>query len=195
MPKIDLEKERKVLDRQVTFFHLRRAKKHVDKCMKLAKEQGDEFFLNYFLAQDEILGEKYRQAIKYIGKALKIRGNDGCAYNDKALCLADSGKIEQSLECFNEGIKRDPNCACLYHNKGWLLNSMGLHRQALLCFHKALEIDPKRPEALYSLADSYFHLKDTKKAAIYFKKALSQVRGKSSYVVKDIEKRLKNLHI
>ncbi len=195
MPKVNFENERKILDRQITFFHLRRARRRIDKCIKLARGENNEFFLYYFLGQKKILKEEYQEAIKYIDKALKVRSSDGCTYNDKALCLADLGKKGESLECFNKGIRLDPNCASLYHNKGWLLNSLSRHSQAVLCFHKALELDLRRPEALYSLADSYFHLKDNKRAAIYFKKALNQVKGKSSFVCQDIKERLKSLNL
>jgi tetratricopeptide (TPR) repeat protein len=193
MFKVDLEKERKILDRYITFFHFKRAKRKIEKCLRLSKKLKDDFFFYYFSAQRFILKENFKEAISLFDKALKIRINDGCSYNDKAICLAELGKYREALECFNEGIRRDKDCASLYHNKGWLLNFLGRYREAILCFKKALELEEDRVESMYSLADTYFHLKDKKMAKKYFKKALFHIKGKSSYIYKETLKRLKEL--
>jgi tetratricopeptide (TPR) repeat protein len=191
--KIDFEKERKALDREITFFHFKRARKKISKCLKETKKKKDEFFLNYFLAQDKILKEKFLEAIGYLNKALKVRKNDGCAYNDKALCLADLGKFKEALDCFNQGLRRDPNCVSLYHNKGWLLNLLERYKEAVLCFKKALELDESRVEAIFSLADTYYHLGQRKLAKRYFRRALGEIKGKSSYMYRATLKRLNKI--
>ena len=150
--KIDFEKEREIVDREITFFYFSRAARRIAKCIKWAKKNEDTFFLYYFLSQRLILKENFLPAINYLNKAIKLKGSDGCAYNDKALCLADLGRHKEALECFNEGIRKDTSRPSLYHNKGWLLNLLGKHRQAIVCFNKALELENLRPEALYSLA-------------------------------------------
>ena len=193
MPKIDWERERKVLDREITFFHFRKAERKIKKCLNLAEESGEEFFFYYFLAQKFILGEDFYQAIEHFNRALKIRKNDGCTYNDKAICLAELEKYRQALDCFNEGIKRDKDCVSLYHNKGWLLNLLRRYKEAILCFNKALELEEDRVESLYSLGDTYLQLGDRPRAKRYFQKALRYIKGKSFYVYNQILKKLKNL--
>lgn len=193
MPKIDLEKERKRLDREITFFHFKRAKQRASRCLDLAIKTGDNFFFFYFLAQRYILREDFHSAIKYLDYCLKIRGKDGCAYNDKALCLAELGKYKEALVCFDEGIRRDRDCASLYQNKGWLLHSLEKFTQALLYFKKALEIEPDRVESLFSLADTYLHLQNKSKAHKYFKYTLRKIKGKSSYMYKETSHRLRKL--
>ncbi|MBN3039630.1 MAG: tetratricopeptide repeat protein [Candidatus Omnitrophica bacterium] len=190
---IDFELERKKLDREITFFHFNRAARKISRCIKLAKKHQDDFFLNYFLAQERMLEEDYVKAIRYFDKALSLRSDDGCTYNDKALCLVELGRHKDGLNCFNQGIIKDDGCPSLYHNKGWLLNSLGRHREAVVCFHKALEIDCQRPEAQYSLADSYLKLGERKKAVYYFRKSLFSLRGKCAYIRQNINKRLKTL--
>ncbi len=190
---INLEFLRKELDREITFFNFKKARKIVEKGLRTSLEQRDDFFLNYFLAQEEILDDNFVGAIKYLNRALKIRPDDGCSYNDKGLCLAELGDKKTALNCFNQGLSKDPDCAPLYHNKGWLLNFLDQNRQAILCFSKALELDPGRPEALYSIADSYLKLREPKRAKKYFQQALSAVKGKSPYMSKNIVLRLKKL--
>ena len=190
---IDLDKERKTLDREITFFHFKKAASRITRCIRRAKETNNKFFLNYFLAQKFILKEDFNKAIEYFNRALKIRPNDGCTYNDKAICLAELGKYSRSLDCFNAGLRKDPNCVVLYHNKGWLLNSTGKHGQAIVCFRKALELDPDRVESIYSLADSYFWLGKAALARKYFRQALIRLKGKCRYMYKQAEKRLNDL--
>jgi len=192
MPKIDLEAQRKRLDREITFFHFKKAKKIAACGLKAAQRGGDSFFFFYFLAQRYILRQDFRTAIKYLNYCLRIKGNDGCSYNDKALSLAELGKPDEALACFDEGIKSDRDCATLYHNKGWLLHSLGKYKPALLYFKKALEIEPKRVESLYSLADTYQHLGNSLKAHKYFQQTLENIKGKSSYMYKETLRRLKN---
>ncbi|UCG35629.1 MAG: tetratricopeptide repeat protein [Candidatus Omnitrophota bacterium] len=190
---VDLDKERKLLDREITFFHFKRASKKIVKCLHFAEATNNEFFIWYFKGQECILEGDFREAIKYFNRALKIRPKDGCTYNDKALCLAELGKQALALECFNEGIKKDRDCASLYHNKGWLLHSLERYQQALLCFQKALELEGNRAESLFSLADTYFKLGNIEKARKFLELTLSRLKGKSSYVRRETLKRLRKL--
>lgn len=190
---IDLEKERKLLDREITFFHFRRAAKKINKCLRFATATNNEFFIYYFKSQKCILEEDFKEAIKYFNRALKIKPKDGCTYNDKALCLAELGKKALALECFNEGLKKDRDCASLYHNKGWLLHSLARYQQALLCFQKALELEENRVESLFSLADTYLKLGNNQKARKLLELTLSRLKGKTSYVRKETLRRLRKL--
>jgi tetratricopeptide (TPR) repeat protein len=180
---IDLEKERWKLDRQITFFHFRRAARRINKCLRYAKKTRNIFFLYYFTAQSLILKKDL----------LRLRPGDGCTYNDKAICLAELSYYHRALDCFNEGLRHDRNCAALYHNKGWLLNSLGKHRQAILCFKKSLELDSERVESLYSLADSYLCLGKTGLARKYFLRSLVKLKGRCSYMYKETLKRLREM--
>lgn len=193
MKKINLENERKKLDREITFFHLKKAKERIFRCLEFAKEKKDDFFFFYFLAQYFIIVEDFKKALDYLNIALNIRKNDPCTYNDKAICLAELGKYKEALDCFNEGILKNRDYPLLYHNKGWLLNLLNRHKEAILCFKKALEIEPDLPEALWSLADSYLKLKDKINAKKYLKKALLNIKGKSSFIYKLIKKELNKL--
>ena len=194
MPKIDLELERRLLDREITFFHFGRAKRKIEMCLRESIKLENDFHRYYFLGQREVLAAHFQAAIRYFDLAIALRPKDGCTYNDKALCLAEIGKLEKALACFNEGIKRDSDCASLYQNKGWLLHLMKRYKPAILCFNKALELDHNRPEALFSLADTYQCLADNTRARHYFKAALKSVRGKSAFVACEIAKRLRQLN-
>lgn len=190
MQKIDLEKERKNLDRDITFFHFKKAKNKIEKCIEEASFANDIFFLSYFTAQKFIIRREFEKAIRYLNICIKLRPHDGCSYNDKAICFAELGKYEQAMVIFDKGISLSRDCASLYHNKGWLLNTLGRFKQSIIYFKKALELEGVRVEAMFSLGDSYLKMGETQQAKKYFTLALSSIKGKSSYVYKEVKKRL-----
>ncbi|MCK9615065.1 MAG: tetratricopeptide repeat protein [Candidatus Omnitrophica bacterium] len=193
MQKIDLEKERRILDREITFFHFEKAKRRITKGIKESAAANDIFFLSYFTAQNFIIRRDYEKAIKYLNLCIKLRPNDGCSYNDKAICFAELGEYEQAMVIFDRGIRISRDCASLYHNKGWLLNKLGKFKQSIIFFKKALELESNRVEAIFSLGDSYLKMGDTQKAKKYFISALSEIKGKSAYIYKEIKNRLNGL--
>ncbi|MEI8349509.1 MAG: tetratricopeptide repeat protein [Candidatus Omnitrophota bacterium] len=193
MSKVDLERERKILDREITLFHFKKAKKRINRCLGFANQQHDRFFFFYFLSQHFILREDSRMALRYLNSCLKLKPYDGCSYNDKALCFAQLGKHKEAMCCFDEGIRAERDCVSLYHNKGWLLHLLGRYREAILYFRKALELEENRAESLYSLADAYEKLNQLKEAKRYFQKALGQLKGKSSILYKEATQRLRAL--
>ncbi len=186
----DFEKERDLLDRQITYFHFEQAKKKAAKCIKAARKANDYFYLFYFTAQKFIIQEEFEKALRYLNLCLKLNPGDGYSYNDKAVCLAELGKYSRALAAFDEGIRKSQNRASLYHNKGWLLNTLGKYRQSIIYFEKALELENGRVEANFSLGDSHWHLGDKVRAKKYFLRALDQIKGKSSYIYREIKKRL-----
>lgn len=193
MSKIDFYEQRKKLDREITYFHFHNAKKIVSKCIQAAYGQDDDFFICYFVAQRYILCADFEQAVIWLDKALSINENDGCSYNDKAICFAEQKRYIEALGCFNKGIRKDDSCASLFHNKGWLLNVLEKYKESVICFSKALEIDSNRPETVFSLADSYERLDNYDKAFFYYCRAQSMVKGKSRYMSKFISERIKEI--
>lgn len=189
--RIDFEKERDRLDRQITFFHFEKAKGKINKCLKVAKIKNDYFYLFYFTAQKFIIEENFEKALKYFELCLKHRPDDGYSYNEKAICLAELKRYDEALNCFDEGIRRAKYKVSLYHNKGWLLNLLGKFKQSIIYFEKALEFESGRVESNFSLGDSYSHLGDKVKARKYFQRALSQIKGKSFFIYREIKKRLR----
>lgn len=79
MPKIDLEKERKRLDREITFFHFKRAKRHASRCLDLAIKTGDNFFFFYFKKALEIEPARVESLFSladtytYLGESMKAK--------------------------------------------------------------------------------------------------------------------------
>lgn len=192
MRKIKWEKERKDLDRLITFFHFKKAMIKINRCLKMARKENNKFYYLYFHAQKEMLKENFSQAIEFLNMALEIK-EDPLSYNDKAICLAELGRYKSAMKVFNQGINRIKDNATLYHNKGWLLNKLGKYKEAIVLFNKALELEKDRVESIYSIGDSYLKLGKREEAYRYLKKALILIKGKSKYIRQHIEKRLKTL--
>ncbi|MBD3246111.1 MAG: tetratricopeptide repeat protein [Candidatus Omnitrophica bacterium] len=193
MPALDLERERRKLDRLITYFHFGRARRKIRKCLRLSRARDLAFYAEYFAAQEKILDGKLRHALLYLEEARRLRPDDGCTWNDIALCCAEMGHYRQALNRFDEGLRRDPNCATLYHNKGWLLHTRGKYRGAALCFHKALELEEDREETLFSLGDTYVRLGNPRRAEKFFHAARRRLKGKSAAMYRETLRRLRAL--
>jgi tetratricopeptide (TPR) repeat protein len=148
------------LDDAITYGTKRRALQLARSGRDRARKEGFPAEEAYFRGQIELIREHYAGAMEYFDSAIAQNPFDGAAFNDRALCLAELGALDQALEYFDRGIEAEPDFATIYHNKGWLLNNLGRHREALGCFFKALSLDPVRPVTYDNLADAYFNVGD-----------------------------------
>lgn len=167
----------------------------------LAKKGLEESRLNdfkgeieYFKGQLDILKKNFVSAIEHFDSAIKINPFDGAAFNDKALCMAELGFIDEAISNFDKGIEAEPGYATIYHNKGWLLNNIGLHTEAIKYLTKALELEPGRAVTYDSLADAYFNLGQIKKAVGAYRSVISFLKpGCCLGLKKEIAKKIAQL--
>ncbi|MBU1997264.1 MAG: tetratricopeptide repeat protein, partial [Candidatus Omnitrophica bacterium] len=140
----DFTQLRRLIDNAITYNDLDLAKKLASHGLNMSQEMevlGEQMF---FRAQLEIIDDNFDNAIKYLDNAIKYNPTDGAAFNDRALCMIELGRIDGVLRYFDKGIEVEPDYETIYHNKGWFLNKLGQHCEALDLFKKALELDPNR---------------------------------------------------
>jgi tetratricopeptide (TPR) repeat protein len=191
---MDLEYQRKLLDREITFFHWKQARQRISRSISEARRRKEKFYVYYFLGQNCLLRQRFLRALIYLNYCLKLRNDDVYCWNDKALCFAELGEYGKAIACFDAGIQYNKDSALLYHNKGWLLNRLGRYHDSIVYFRKALELESARVEAVYSLADTYDNLGDDKNAIKYFARALRMLKGKSTLMYKDTLGRIKMIN-
>ena len=163
---------RRLIDEAITFNDIVSAKRFIRDGLYLAQEKECLGEIMYFRAQAAIVDEDFAGAIVHLDKAIAFNPSDGAAYNDKALCLSELGRIEGVCELFDKGIEVEPDYATIHHNKGWFLNKLGQHEQALLCFQKALEIEPGRVVTHENMANAYENMGFMDEALKHYKEAL-----------------------
>jgi tetratricopeptide (TPR) repeat protein len=194
MSTIDFPKLRRELDDAITYADLEFARQLAQEGLNSAQKQELLSEIMYFKAQLEIIDENYEEAINCLNLCLKYNPCDGAAYNDRALCIIDSGgDEEQALADFDKGIEVEPDYASVYHNKGWYLNKLGRTKEAISYFKKTIELETDRAVTYENLADAYVKLGLMQEAVKAFKKALQCLKPSHTEIKEQIEAKIKVL--
>ena len=91
-------------------------------------------------------GEKLK-AIPYFDTCLNIDYTNTLAYREKAICLYDLGKYEQSLKELEKAVAVQNTFDEGYYWMGRCYEKMGNAKQAAISYETALQIDPDYTEA------------------------------------------------
>ncbi|MBF0330519.1 MAG: tetratricopeptide repeat protein [Candidatus Omnitrophica bacterium] len=164
---------RRNIDTAITFDDLDHARRCIAQGLELARAMGCSGEAMYFHAQAAIVDEEFKAAIGLLEQAIAFNPSDGAAYNDIALCMVETGRLEGVLEVFDKGIAVEGDYATIHHNKGWLLNKLGRPTEALACFKQALMFEPQRVVTWENMADAYEDLGRGADALDAYRKALS----------------------
>jgi tetratricopeptide (TPR) repeat protein len=189
----DFTKFRRLIDEAITFNDLAAARKFIGQGLGLAEKKECLGEMMYFKAQYAIIDEDFSGAIIFLDKAIAYNPEDGAAYNDKALCLSELGRIEGVCGLFDKGIEVEPDYATIHHNKGWFLNKLGHHEQALVCFRKALEIEPGRAVTYENMANTYENMGCKDEALRCYKEALKSTKYSFGAIKDQLKLQIKRL--
>lgn len=94
--------------------------------------------------------ERYKEAMTYFDKVLKIDPKDVDALNGKGIVLYSLGKHKASLAYFDKALKINPNEITALMFKGLYYFEGSKYKTALTYFDKVLKIDPKNDDAYNS---------------------------------------------
>jgi len=215
----DLESLRISLDKSITLFHLKKAKRLAKRGLVLSMHKRMKSLEYFFKAQIFIIEYDFRKALNYLNLSLRENPGDCFSLNDKGICLAELGRLDEALIYFNKAIKIFADYPGFYQNKGWLLTLKGDYRGALVYPETrgpraapvgewALGTSPhrgassrdhgfhpwgRRPDTLFSIGYCFEEMSEIKKAKHYYLRALGAVKGKSKPGRLEIEKALRRL--
>lgn len=126
------------------------------------------------LAEINILGKNYEEAIKLLNDVLKKYGDILVAEERLAELYKQTGDIDKAVETFNlivERLKGNPK-ALILKQIGLLYIDKKDFKMARESFLKSVEIDPTDYQALYFIGFSNELLRDYENAVNYYKKVL-----------------------
>ncbi len=176
------------LDRAITYGMIDQARVLAEEGGVKAQAAGSAGEIAYFTAQGYIIREDFSGALPYLEEAIRHNPHDGAAFNDKALCLSELGKIDAALDYFDLGISVEPDYATIYHNKGWLLNKTGHADEAVIYFERALSLEPDRAVTYENLGDAYRNLGQADSARAAYQKALAFLPAGCEEIKAQLEK-------
>ncbi|MBI4713232.1 MAG: tetratricopeptide repeat protein [Planctomycetes bacterium] len=152
------------------------------------------FWIYYGLAQFYKDGQKWDDAIKYLGDCLKLRPDYTEAQHYSALCVYQKGDIDKAIGQWDKVIAVNPDYADARLGKATALKAQGKFDQAI----KELEVIIKKDEAYWNayepLIQCHHAKQDYKKAGeiiVEFKNGYSKARHvykERKYIVIDLLK-------
>ena len=116
------------------------------------------------------MGEKDKAFLHYL-KAEKIYPSFANIHNNKAVILAERGRVEEAIYEFNEAIQYDKNLHEAYSNLGFLLLKMGRIQEAIQQLKMALALQPDDTSTLLRLGYAYRKKGLNGKAYLFYKRS------------------------
>lgn len=126
--------------------------------------------------------ERYKEAITYFDKVLKIDPKNIDALNGNGVAFLSLGQPNTATSYFDKALKIDQKNTDALNGKGIVLYSLGKHKASLTYFDKALKINPNEVTALMFKGLYYFEGGKYKTALTYFDKVLKiDPKNKDAY--------------
>ncbi|QWD75845.1 tetratricopeptide repeat protein [Polynucleobacter sp. MWH-UH24A] len=115
----------------------------------------------------------YKEAVDYLGRALRIHPNDASIHYNLAKVLSESGNDKDALINHKMTVALAPSNPEAWLNYGKSVSNLGYHDEALNCFNKALSLKPNFAEALLNKGAIFKELKKCEEALAFAEQALS----------------------
>jgi tetratricopeptide (TPR) repeat protein len=126
--------------------------------------------------------EKYKEAIKYFDKVLKIEPKNTDALNGKGVAFLSLGQYNTATSYFDKVLKIEPKNTDALNGKGAVLYFSGKHKTSLTYFDKVLKINPNEITALLFKGFYYVEGGKYKTSLTYFDKVLKiDPKNKDAY--------------
>lgn len=126
--------------------------------------------------------ERYKEAITYFDKVLKIDPKNIDALNGNGMANLGFGQPNMATTYFDRALKIDSKNMDALNGKGAVLYSLGKHKVSLTYFDKVLKINPNEVTALMFKGFYYFEGGKYKTALTYFDKVLKiDPKNKNAY--------------
>jgi tetratricopeptide (TPR) repeat protein len=132
----------------------------------------------YFnLALCSIALKKYKQAIDYYDKCLKINPNYYDAFNARGLLLETLLRVWDALDSYESAIKIDSKKPYALYNYAHLLKDLGYNERAIQRYYMALEERINERNIHLDLGSLYCRVDNWSAAAYHFDKSYNYLRS------------------
>jgi len=118
---------------------------------------GDALFC---VAYSHAQKRDHEKAAETYRALLKLRPDDGRAWNNLGVALDDLGRYDEAIEAYETAIKADPSWAPAWNNKGVALDKKGDGQKAATMFREAIKLDEKYAAARNNLGAHLYETGD-----------------------------------
>jgi len=91
---------------------------------------------------------RYDVAAEWIGRAIRLNGNNASWFSNLALALERQGRLEEALASHNRALELKPDYVEAINNRGNVLRALGRTEEAMASYDAALALDPDFVDAL-----------------------------------------------
>lgn len=127
----------------------------------------------YFLGLISYIDNHYDEAVKYIGKAVRINPKADY-YKDLGNILFDIDQKEEAISCYNMILALNPDDSEIHYNLALIYQDKKLLKPAISHLENVIRLEPDDVESYNRLGIIYYNdLKNIDEAIKYFEKAIN----------------------
>lgn len=131
--------------------------------------------LNYFYKGQNLQDEgKYKEAVEYFTKYLKIFPNDEKAYNFRGLAYENKKDYKSAIKDFTSAIKLNPKYTAAMANRGECYFKSGENEKAIKDFTSVIKLEPENFSVSYALGLIHANEENWNDAITYFTKVIEK---------------------
>ena len=119
-------------------------------CRRYLQHRPDFVPINQTLAYLLLKTGRPAESVDYFRRVLRLKP-DATVYNDLAVALMQSGRIDEALTAADTALRLHPSAATARATRGEILRRAGRTAEAAAEFDAALRVDPGNAAALYGL--------------------------------------------
>jgi protein O-GlcNAc transferase len=93
-------------------------------------------------------------AVRYIGRAIQLKGNEAAFHSNLGNALRDQGKLDEAVASYRRALGLKPKFAEAHNNLGVALGAQKKLDEAIGAWRRALKFKPDLADALYNLGNA-----------------------------------------
>ena len=101
--------------------------------------------------------ERYAEAIRYFGEALRLNAKDAIAHYNLGFVYAKNRQSREAIERFRAAVDLRSGLDMAWYGMGLAHAALGEHREAMVAFDKAARLQPMSAPVWYQLGMASYH--------------------------------------
>jgi tetratricopeptide (TPR) repeat protein len=115
---------------------------------------------------------RYREAIPYFDKAIRLNPRYVEAYNNRGNAYRDLGQYQRAIQDYDEAIRLNPRLVHPYYNRGNAYSSLRQHQRAIQDYDEAIRLNPRLAAAYIQRGIAYADLGQHQRAIQDYNEAI-----------------------
>ncbi len=155
-------------------FYLNNFKESIDACLVYNEIEGENWEVDFFIAESYERLQNYTEAIGYYQKVIALMPTNADAYVGAGICMLELDMHQDSLIYFENAIRCAPDEYDAYVYIAEAYNNLGRDHDARVAYEKSLHVEPKQPATWVALANLLMDMGEYEEALKAYTEAYKQ---------------------